>query len=84
MGPAPEAAFVLAIPLRGPSINRPAVEIETRRTMLFFFAPSSPEEHRGIALQTRWIDEYTLGIDSAGSYSGLLQCNLGWLREPVS
>ena len=65
MGPAPDAAFLLAIPLCPPSIDRGAVEIETRRTMFFFFAPSSPEEYREIALQTRWIDEHNLGSDSA-------------------
>jgi len=65
MGPAPDTAFVLAIPLRPPSIDRGTVEIETRCAMFFFFAPNNPEEYREIALQTRWIDEHNLGRASA-------------------
>ena len=65
MGPASDAAFVLAISLWPPSIDRGGVEIETFRTMVFFFAPSRPEEYRQMALQTPWINAHNLGSGGA-------------------
>ena len=65
MGSPSDKAFILAIPVCPPSIDRRAVEIEARRTMFFLFTASGPDEYREIALQTRWLDEHDSGSENS-------------------